>query len=172
MEDSGTTWPAFEAAEPDLAATVRERFGRYTHHVLATLRKDGSPRLSGIEADFRDGELWLGMMPRSRKALDLRRDPRFALLANPGPGTDMDGGDVRISGRAVEVTDPGALERYAAVVGVPLPFHLFRAEPAEVVRTWVDGEEIVLRSWVPGRPAWTTRRGDDDAPPRRDAPGL
>ncbi|MFJ7127114.1 pyridoxamine 5'-phosphate oxidase family protein [Streptomyces sp. NPDC098101] len=172
MEDSGTTWPAFEAAEPDLAATVRERFGQYTHHVLATLRKDGSPRLSGIEADFRDGELRLGMMPHSRKALDLRRDPRFALFANPGPGTGMGGGDVRISGRAVEVTDPGTLERYSAGVGVPLPFHLFRVEPAEVVRTWVDGEEIVLRSWVPGRPARTVRRGTDDAPPRRDAPGL
>ncbi|MEW1903954.1 pyridoxamine 5'-phosphate oxidase family protein [Streptomyces sp. NPDC086147] len=172
MEDTGTTWPAFEAAEPDLAATVRERFGQFTHHVLATLRKDGSPRLSGIEADFRDGELRFGMMPNSRKALDLRRDPRFALLANPGPGTGMGGGDVRISGRAVEVTDPGALERYAAGVGVPLPFHLFRAEPTEVVRTRVDGEEIVFRSWVPGRPAWTTRRGNDDAPPRRDARPL
>ncbi|MFE5731111.1 pyridoxamine 5'-phosphate oxidase family protein [Streptomyces sp. NPDC056528] len=164
MGDDGTTWSAFEAAEPELAATVRERFGQHAHHVLATLRKDGSPRLSGIEADFRDGELWLGMMPHSRKALDLRRDPRFALFANPGSGTGMGGGDVRISGRAVEVTDPGALERYAAGAGASLPFHLFRVEPAEVVRTWVDGEEIVLRTWVPGRPARTVRRGGDDAP--------
>ncbi|MFB7030290.1 MULTISPECIES: pyridoxamine 5'-phosphate oxidase family protein [unclassified Streptomyces] len=169
MEDTGTTWSAFGAAEPELAAAVRERFGQYTHHVLATLRKDGSPRLSGIEADFRDGELWLGMMPNSRKALDLRRDPRFTLLANPGPGTDMGGGDVRVSGRAVEITDPGILERYAAEAGAPPPFHLFRTEPTEVVRTRVDGEELVLRSWVPGRPAWTTRRGNGDAPPRRDA---
>ncbi|MFF4170377.1 pyridoxamine 5'-phosphate oxidase family protein [Streptomyces sp. NPDC001744] len=168
MGDTTTTWPAFEAAAPALAATVRERFGLHTHHVLATVRKDGSPRLSGIEADFRDGELWLGMMPNSRKALDLRRDPRFALLANPGPGTDMAGGDVRISGRAVEITDPGALERYAAAAGAPLPFHLFRVEPAEVVRTRVEGEEIVLRCWTPGRSAWTVRRGNDDAPPREE----
>ncbi|MFJ5935145.1 hypothetical protein [Streptomyces sp. NPDC093071] len=83
----------------------------------------------------------------------------------------MGGGDVRISGRAVEVTDPGALERYAAGAGALLPFHLFRAAPTEAVRTRVDGEEIALRSRVPGRPARTTRRGDD-APPRRDAPGL
>ncbi|MFF3603399.1 pyridoxamine 5'-phosphate oxidase family protein [Streptomyces sp. NPDC002463] len=172
MGDTGhptTTWSAFEAAEPELAAIVRERFGRYTHHALATVRKDGSPRLSGIEADFRHGELWLGMMPNSRKALDLRRDPRFALMANPGPGTDMGGGDVRISGRAVEITDQETLDRYAAEAGAPQPFHLFRAEPAEVVRIWVDGEEIVFHSWAQGRPTKTLRRGNDDGPPRQEA---
>ncbi|MEU3608318.1 pyridoxamine 5'-phosphate oxidase family protein [Streptomyces sp. NPDC035033] len=169
MRDTGTLpWPAFEAAEPELAATVRERFGRYTHHALATLRRDGSPRLSGIEADFRDGELWLGMMPNSRKALDLRRDPRFSLLANPGAGTDMGGGDVRISGRAVEITDPDEVARYAAGAGAPLPFHLFRVEPSEVVRTWVKGDEIHFTTWRPGRALRTLRRGNDDAPPRED----
>lgn len=169
MSDTGTlTWADFEAAEPAFAATVRERFGQYTHHALATLRKDGSPRLSGIEADFRGGELWLGMMPNSRKALDLRRDPRFSLLANPGSGTDMGGGDVRISGRAVEITDPDALARYAADAGAPLPFHLFRVEPAEVVRTWVAGEEIHFATWRPGRALRTLSRGNDDAPPRED----
>lgn len=44
------------------------------------------------------------MMADSRKALDLRRDPRFALHANPGPETDIVGGGVRGAGRAVEVT--------------------------------------------------------------------
>ena len=129
--------------------------------------RDGAPRLSGIEADFRDGELWLGMMPNSRKALDLRRDPRFALLANLGPGTDMGGGDVRISGRAVEITDPETVARYVADAGEPQPFHLFRVDPTEVVRTWVDGDELVVRTWSAGRPARTFRRGNDDSPPRR-----
>ncbi|MET9347199.1 pyridoxamine 5'-phosphate oxidase family protein [Streptomyces termitum] len=164
--DPTPSWAAFEAAEPALAATVRERFGRYVHHVLATLRKDGSPRLSGIEADFRDGELWLGMMPGSLKARDLRRDPRFSLLANPGPGTDMDGGDVRISGRAEEVTDPDFLAAYAARTGAPQPFHLFRAVPGEVVRVRVEGDEIRFTTWRPGRRARTLGRGNDDAPAR------
>ncbi|WMX47562.1 pyridoxamine 5'-phosphate oxidase family protein [Streptomyces roseicoloratus] len=173
MGITGTTptavpWSAFEAAEPELAVTVRERFGQYTHHALATLRKDGSPRLSGIEADFRAGELWLGMMPDSRKARDVRRDPRFSLLANPGEGTGMGGGDVRVSGRAVEITDPGKLDWYAGEVGMPMPFHVFRIELTEVVRTSVDGEEIVLRTWTPGRGVRTLRRGTDDSPPRED----
>ena len=100
-----TTWADFQQAEPELAAAVRARFEQYTHHVLATLRKDGSPRLTGLEAKFPLDELVLAMMPDSRKALDLRRDPRFSLLANPGEGTGMGGGDVRVSGWAVEVTD-------------------------------------------------------------------
>src|SRR5256885_12059847 len=90
-------WAAFRTAEPDLAKTVEERFGAFTHHVLATLRKDGSPRTTGLEVRFLHGELWLGMMPDSFKALDLRRDPRFALQANPGEGQSMGGGDVRIA---------------------------------------------------------------------------
>ncbi|WP_306325738.1 pyridoxamine 5'-phosphate oxidase family protein [Streptomyces venezuelae] len=169
MGDTGhptTTWSAFEAAEPELAATVRERFGQHTHHTLATLRADGSPRLSGIEVGFRFGELWLGMMPGSRKARDLRRDPRLSLLANLGRGTDMGGGDVRISGRAVEITDPETIARYVTEADEPQPFHLFRVEPTEVVRTWVDGDELVLRSWTAGRRARTFRRGNDDSPPR------
>ncbi|MER7953382.1 pyridoxamine 5'-phosphate oxidase family protein [Streptomyces sp. NPDC096030] len=171
MGDTGTasTWAAFEAAEPAFATTVRERFGQYTHHALATVRKDGSPRLSGIEADFRWDELWLGMMPHSRKALDLRRDGRFALLANPGSGTDMGGGDVRISGRAVEVTDQAGLERYAQAVGMPLPFHVFRVEVTEVVRTLVEGDDLVVRTWSPGRRVRTIRRGTDDSPPREES---
>lgn len=163
-----TAWAAFEAAQPELAGTVRERFGQYTHHALATLRKDGSPRLSGIEADFRGGELYLGMMPNSLKARDVRRDPRFSLLANPGEGTSMGGGDVRISGRAVEITDPEKLEWYATEVGMPMPFHVFRVELTEVVRTYVDGEKLVLRTWSPGRGVRTFRRGTDDSPPRED----
>lgn len=166
---TGITWAAFAAAQPELATTVRERFGQFTHHALATLRKDGSPRLSGVEADFRWDELWLGMMPNSRKALDLRRDPRFSLLANPGSGTDMGGGDVRISGRAVEILDPKELDRYAEAVGMPMPFHVFRVEVAEVVRTSVEGDDMVIRSWTPGRPVRTIRRGTDDSPPREES---
>lgn len=162
-------WAEVAAAEPAFARTVQERFGRYRHHVLATLRRDGSPRLTGLEADFRNGELWLGMMPNSRKALDLRRDPRFALYANPGPGRDLTDGDVRVSGRAVEVTDPATLSWYAEGVGVPLPFHLFRAEVTELVRVRTDGEDLVVETWRPGRPLRTVRRGNDDSPPREVA---
>ncbi|MFF8030455.1 MULTISPECIES: pyridoxamine 5'-phosphate oxidase family protein [unclassified Streptomyces] len=152
-------WEAFTAAEPDLAKTVEERFGAYTHHVLATLRKDGSPRTTGLEVRFLNGELWLGMMPHSLKALDLRRDPRFALQANPGEGTGMGGGDVRISGRAIEVEDAGTRSAYAEEVEPPEPFHLFRTELTEVVRTHVEDDAyLVVQVWKPGGPVRTLRR--------------
>lgn len=155
------SWADFQAAEPDFAETVAQRFAAYTHHVLATLRKDGSPRVTGLEVTFRSGELWLGMMPRSRKAQDLMRDPRFALQANPGSGTDMGGGDVRVGGRAVEVTDPDTVARLAGEVGASQPFHLFRAELTEVVRTSVEGDRLVVQVWHPGEPLRTVSRGND-----------
>ncbi|RSS79899.1 pyridoxamine 5'-phosphate oxidase family protein [Streptomyces sp. WAC06614] len=167
-------WAAFEAAEPDFAKAVRDRFAPHTHHVLATLRRDGSPRVSGLTVDVRGGELWLGMMAGSRKAVDLRRDPRFALHSNPGEGETMPGGDARISGRAVEIVDPPELHRYAEEANAPdEPFHLFRTELTEVVHTGIDGEELVVRSWTPSRGLRTFRRGNDDEPAReigRDGP--
>ncbi|AVH56993.1 MULTISPECIES: pyridoxamine 5'-phosphate oxidase family protein [Streptomyces] len=156
-----TNWAAFTSAEPALAKTVEDRFGTFTHHILATLRKDGSPRTTGLEVRFLDGELWLGMMPNSLKALDLRRDPRFTLQANPGSGTDMGGGDVRISGRAIETgdDDPAAKAAYVKEVEPPEPFHLFRTELTEVVRTYVkDDTYLVVEIWKPGEPVRTLRR--------------
>ena len=64
---------------PELAARARKIFDAYKHKTLATLRADGSPRVSGIEAEFWNGDVWLGSMPGSRKGADLKRDPRFAL---------------------------------------------------------------------------------------------
>ncbi|MEH0576310.1 MULTISPECIES: pyridoxamine 5'-phosphate oxidase family protein [Streptomyces] len=152
-------WAAFAAAEPALAKVAEDRFGAFTHHVLATLRKDGSPRTTGIEVRFLGGELWLGMMPGSLKALDLRRDPRFALQANPGEGTGMGGGDVRIVGRGVEVVDGAAKAAYVKEVEPPEPFHLFRTELTEVVRTYVEDDTyLVAQVWKPGEPVRTLKR--------------
>ncbi|NUS23129.1 MAG: pyridoxamine 5'-phosphate oxidase family protein [Streptomyces sp.] len=152
-------WSVFTAAEPDLAKVVEERFGAFTHHTLATLRKDGSPRTSGLEVRFLNGELWLGMMPRSLKALDLLRDPRFALQANPGEGQSLGGGDVRISGRAIEVEDAATKAAYGEEVEPPEPFHLFRTELTEVVRTYVEDDTyLVVQVWKPGEPVRTLKR--------------
>ena len=107
------TWSEVEQAVPDLAEVVRVVFDAHKHKVLATLRADGSPRLSGNEATFRDGDVWLGMMHRSRKALDLRRDPRMELHSAP-VDEELKLGDARLAGRAVEITDPEMLSSFAA----------------------------------------------------------
>ena len=41
------SWSEFEAAAPELAARVRVRLDAHVHKTLATLRADGSPRISG-----------------------------------------------------------------------------------------------------------------------------
>jgi hypothetical protein len=166
-----TRWHDFERAEPELAGAVRARFGRYRHHVLATLKADGSPRLSGTEVEFRLDDLWLGSMTNARKALDLLRDPRCAVHANPGPGTDMDGGDVRIAGHARCVTDPATIAAFVDEVRPPEPFHLFRVELTEVVRTRVDepAEDMIIQSWHPdGRGVRVLRRHGTDPTVRED----
>ncbi|WP_306321034.1 MULTISPECIES: pyridoxamine 5'-phosphate oxidase family protein [unclassified Streptomyces] len=143
MTSNAATWATFTEAEPDLAKTVEDRFGQFVHHTLATLRKDGSPRTSGLEVHFTDGELRLGMMPDSLKARDLLRDPRFAIQANPGEGMTMGGGDVRISGRAYLVEEPAT----------------FRTELTEVTRTYIEDDKyLVVRVWTPGEGVRTLKR--------------
>src|SRR4029453_9554377 len=104
-------WGRLAEEAPELAAAVEARLTATKHHVLATLRRDGSPRVSGTEVQVRGPDLTIGSMPGAVKARDLQRDGRFALHANPGDGT-MEGGDAKVSGRAVEVTDEAELAAF------------------------------------------------------------
>ena len=148
------SWSEVEAAAPELAARVRATMDAHKHKVLATLRRDGSPRVSGIEATFTDGELWLGMMPGSRKAMDLRRDPRLALHSASVDPTEEDPsawpGDAKVAGRAVEVDDPALVERLAGEGGGGA--HLFRVDLTEVVHTRVGepADHLVIEVWREG----------------------
>lgn len=147
-----TTWEQFTDDSPPLAATVRSRFEAAQHHVLATVRRDGSPRVSASEVSFYGQDLVLGSMPGAVKAHDLRRDGRFALHANPGDGS-MALPDVKISGRAVEVLGD---EQRAWVEQVQPPSaesHLFRLDITEVVTTEVgdDQQHLLIKLWRPNR---------------------
>lgn len=146
-----TTWQDFEHEAPDLAPLVRARFEANRHHVLATLRKDGAPRVSGTEVQFVGADLTIGSMWGAVKALDLRRDGRFALHSNPGDETMADG-DAKVSGTAVEITDPVELAAYESDLpqAPPGPLHAFRLQPGHVVLTTVEGDRLHIRSWQPG----------------------
>ncbi len=147
-----SSWQEFEKQAPELAATVRGLLDAHKHKTLATIRKDGSPRISGTEVDFKDGELWLGSMPGAMKALDLRRDPRMALHARPTTPDEADpsrwAGDAKLSGRALEVTDPEVLARFEMPGEGP---HLFRVDVTEAVWTRVEGDLLVIDMWHEGR---------------------
>jgi hypothetical protein len=138
-------WSEVAAAEPEFAAQVQRLFDAHTHKTIATLRADGGPRISGIEAQFADGELTFGSMSGARKGADLRRDPRFALhsASVDPPEGDPSGwsGDAKISGRAVP----------AGPVTGPADGEMFRADIDEVVYTRVEGNLLVIESWRPDR---------------------
>ena len=108
-----TTWDEFEHEAPALAAAVHARLTATLHSILGTVRADGAPRLTGLEVHFGEGELWLAMMPDSRKADDLRRDPRFSV--HSAPDVAMVDGDAKVSGRASSSTtrprSPGSWHR-------------------------------------------------------------
>jgi hypothetical protein len=140
-----TRWRDFVEAEPEFAARVRARFETGKHCRLATVRRDGSPRISGSEVEFADDGPWLGMMPGSLKALDLQRDPRLALhcpTEDPPEGDPSSwGGDAKISGRAVESFREGT------------EGHRFGIHIEEVVLTRVGtpADHLVIEAWHPGR---------------------
>ncbi len=144
-------WTQFETAAPELAAEVRRHLDAHTHKTLATIRRDGSPRISGTESAFKDGELWIGSMWEARKALDLRRDPRFALHSGSDDPPDWSG-DAKVAGRVEEITDP---DRVVEVNGehVPRPSHLFRLDLTEVSVVALNDakDRIVIDVWTPER---------------------
>ena len=151
-----------ESAEREFTARVRASFDAHAHKILATLRSDGSPRVSGIEMQFVSGEPWLAGMPDSVKFADLRRDPRFALHSGSSEPAAFDG-DAKLSGRATEVADAEERSRYAAAAGIApedMGFDLFRVDLEQVVLVALNDEKtaLIISSWRPGRGLTRTSR--------------
>jgi hypothetical protein len=140
-----TAWQDFEQSESAFAQRVRALFDAHKHKTIATLRADGSPRISGIEIVFEDGELVFGSMPNARKGADLRRDSRFALhsaTVDPVEGSEAQWpGEAKIAGRAIAagpITEGPDGDR-------------FHADIAEVVHTHLNEEAtmLVIECWTP-----------------------
>jgi hypothetical protein len=149
-----TTWQDVEQAEPEFAWRVRALFDAHRHKTIATLRADGSPRISGIETVFTDGELTFGSMSNARKGADLRRDPRCALhsaTVDPVEGAQARWpGEAKISGRAVA----------AGPVTEGPDGDSFRVDVAEVVHTHLDERAtlLVVEWWTPAHGLRTVER--------------
>ncbi len=128
---------------PDFAATVRAIFDAQKHKLMATIRRDGSPRISGIELEFTGGDVFIGMMPASVKFADLQRDPRVALHSGsedpPMEDPTSWRGDAKIAGSAIEVHEEN--------------FKKFRIDISEVVliRVGRPADHLVIESWHPDR---------------------
>jgi len=135
------SWAEFAAAEPEFASRVRKLMRSRKHLTMATLRRDGSPRISGTEVQFTGEHMQIGSMPRAVKAMDLRRDARVAIH---GPTHDPTQGgrwrgEAKIAGRAVEIPTDG-------------DGHAFRIDIEEAVITRLNevGNRLLIESWNPG----------------------
>jgi hypothetical protein len=144
------TWEEFSAAAPGLAGAIEARLKANKHHLLATLRRDGSPRISGTEVEIFEGNLVLGSMIGALKVRDVNRDPRYALHSNPGHHS-MEGGDAKVSGRAREVHGEEKDRIVANYENDPGEAHFVVLDIDEAVLTTVDGEHLYVDLWRPGR---------------------
>ena len=145
-----TTWAALTADAPAFANRLKTIFQAGTNKTMATLRRDGSPRISGTELEFTDDRVTLGMMPESRKLADVLRDPRVSIHSptiEPPPGT-LGNGDAKFSALLVPIEQPEG--------GLPGAYFEVLFRDAAVM--WVEDNELVIESWVPGRGLTVARR--------------
>ena len=172
-------WDDLQAQQPRLGAVAHDRLLGPGVVLVATIRRDGTPRLSPVEPFVFDGDLWLSMLLSSLKAADLHRDPRV-LVHSVVTGPNGEDGEIKLRGTAVAVDDQDTQQRYADAVSAALPwspevgqFHLFRLEVDEIAYLRYDnesGDQYLVR-WPAGTE--TVRRGTSattvgDPEPHRD----
>jgi hypothetical protein len=158
-------WQQFATASPELAAIGQKRLEGPGLALVGTLRKDGWPRISPVEPFIVDAQLLLGMMWRSKKALDLLRDPRMVVhsVTSDREGT---AGDFKLYGLVTDVTDAGLQARYADVLEAKIawrpaePYHLFGVDVRSAAYIVFGRERFAMR-WDPARGfrRWTLQAG-------------
>lgn len=157
-------WADLESEQPRLAELGKTKLAGPGVVLVATIRRDGSPRVSPVEPLFWQGNLWLSMGFGSLKAKDLFRDPRVlvhSVVTNPS-GRE---GEYKLRGRAMEVDDVIVQTAFSREVAQRLGwspevgrFHLFRIDIEDItfirwddatndqfVTRWPDRAEFVRR---------------------------
>jgi len=158
-------WAEFAAAAPEMAELGLEGFRAGNLCLVGTLRADGWPRISPNEIYFVGGELLLGMMPGSTKVSDLRRDPRLTVMT-PQCDREAKRGDLKLYGRAVEVSDPDARQSYGQTIFAAIGWR--PTEPYPLYAVDIDsagyisfGDSRRLLRWSPDRGVEQLRHPDD-----------
>jgi general stress protein 26 len=141
-------WIEIEQAHPEFATRLAAIFDAHPHKVMATVSRDGSPRISGTEMRFLDGDAWIGSMADARKLADLRRDPRVAVHCAPIDLT-LASGDAKLSAAVIEAT-PADIERWEEAseqVFPPGSGALFWLDITSAAITRVSGNRLVIDTW-------------------------
>ena len=107
------SWNDFETRQPQMAEAGKKLLYQFGVGLafLATVRKDGAPRLHPFCPTVVDGCLYGLILPASPKCNDLKRDGRYALHTFPPVETDD---EFLIMGRAQFVEDDAQVSRVRA----------------------------------------------------------
>ena len=150
------TWQQFAAQAPELAALGQTQFARTGLALVGTLRRDGWPRISPVEPFIVEGQLYLGMMWRSVKALDLLRDPRCVVHSTVSDRQGKEG-EFKVYGRAIEVNDPDERRRFGDAVYAAIgfrpeepEFHCFAIAMESVVFSQLRDGDFHRQVWKAG----------------------
>lgn len=153
--DPMASWNDFAAAAPELASTGLERIDKAGLVLVGTIRKDGYPRISPVEPIINEGRLYLGMMYRSTKALDLYREPR-CLVHSVVASRDGADGEFKLYGRARPITEADERERYCVALFEKIgwrpegDFDLFAVDVEQAAYVvFADGKQVI-KVWRPG----------------------
>ena len=144
------SWKEFEKRVPKMAALGFERLNRKVTY-LATLRKDGSPRLHPVTPFIGNGMLFMFTEPSSPKIRDLRRDGRYALHCSVDRKEGEPLIEFLVSGTAQVINDAivrrQAAEEIAAspIVTNDYVMFEFRIENALLIEYDDDGKRTIQR---------------------------
>jgi len=107
------TWSEFEQATPEMAEAGRKLLYQFTVPLgyLATVRKDGGPRVHPICPIVTEGRLYALILITSPKQRDLVRDGRYAVHTFPAMDRDD---EFYVTGRAIVRDDLDLEERVRA----------------------------------------------------------
>jgi Pyridoxamine 5'-phosphate oxidase len=160
-----------ESVEPDLGHRARAILTSTINAVLATIRQDGSPRLSGVDPFFHDGQLRIWSMPGARKGQDLRRDPRLSLHSIPWDSrrlrdgaADVGAADAKVNGTATVTTDPGERSAFRSWLTsergseAPADWDLFTIDIDALTVISADSGQLVIDRWSTTDGRQTIRR--------------
>lgn len=141
------SWKILEAQHPELGAFGAERLNGKVAY-LATLRKDGAPRVHPITPIIGHGHLFVFMEPTSPKGHDLQRDGRYAIH---GSVSDTSGasGEFMVTGRAHLIDNP-EVRALAARLSSYRPadrYILFELDVERAASTHYPEERPMRQSW-------------------------
>ncbi|HEV3308901.1 MAG TPA: pyridoxamine 5'-phosphate oxidase family protein [Chloroflexota bacterium] len=152
------SWSNFEHENPEFAQRVQSLFDAHRHKIMATIRRDGSPRTSGIEVSFIDGQMIVGMSAGSMKSRDVARDNRVCIHSASDDPPDAPAnwpGDARIAGRVFKMPDSDDPDR-------PIEDSTrYRVDIDEAVLNKIGepADHLSIESWHAGR-GYRRRRMD------------